>query len=245
MPSLGEWYHDATTATLFLRPNATTDLSEPFVATVDSTAVLVNISGTKENPVHRMAIQNLTLQDASYTYLDAHGMPSGGDWSLQHTAAITVSGSDGLVVGPAVHFDRLDGLGILLKGYNRNATIVDNEFGWLGGSCIALWGETSPMLNANGTKRLPESMKIGPDARSGNQPFGTTIAGNYMHDYGIWEKQSSAVFAALSHHTKVRHNVMLNAPRAHVNLNDGATRKPFWRCCQKHCTDELRDAYRC
>ena len=206
---------------LYLRPNVTTDLSQPFIATVASTATLINISGTKEKPVHHLAVQNLTLQDTSYTYLDAHGMPSGGDWSLQHTAAVTVTGSVELVVGPAVHFDRLDGLGVLLKGYNRNATIVGNEFGWLGGSCVALWGETSHLLNANGSKRLPQNMRMGPDARGGAQPVGTIIEGNFMHDYGVWEKQSSAVFLALSHHTTIRHNIMLNGPRAHINLNDG------------------------
>jgi hypothetical protein len=50
-------------------------------------------------------------------------------------------------------FERLDGLGVLLKGYHRNASLSNNDFAWLGATAMAGWGETSYNLNANGTKR--------------------------------------------------------------------------------------------
>ena len=148
------------------------------------------------------------------------GLPSGGDWALQHTGAITLRGSEFVSVS-SCNFERLDGIGVHVSGYNRNTSITDSTFSWLGSSAIALWGETSTALNANGSKVLPEGMRMGPDAREGLQPHHTLIAGNLVREYGLWEKQSSAVFQALSQHTTVQGNVFLNAPRAHINLNDG------------------------
>jgi len=46
------------------------------------TRVLFNVSGAMLAPVQDITIQGLTIRDARLTYLDAHGMPSGGDWGL-------------------------------------------------------------------------------------------------------------------------------------------------------------------
>ena len=139
------------------------------------------------------------------------GLPSGGDWSLQHSGAISVRGSEHVAVSSCT-FERLDGIGVHISGYNRNASITDSSFSWLGSSAIVLLGETSTALNANGSKTLPQGMRMGPDARSGLQPHHTLIAGNMVREYGLWEKQSSAVFQALSQYTTVQDNVFMNAP---------------------------------
>ena len=36
-------------------------------------------------------------------------------------------------------FERLDGNGIMLSGYNRKALIADSHFAWTGGTAIAAW----------------------------------------------------------------------------------------------------------
>ena len=53
--------------------------------------------------------------------------------------------------------------------YNRNATISNNEFAWVGATCVASWGYSSPCLDGNCTKRLPNGWREGPDARGGEQ----------------------------------------------------------------------------
>ena len=134
-------------------------------------------------PVTGVSLIGLEFRDAAPTYLEPHGMPSGGDWALQRTAAVFVQGTEGLLVS-SCKFVRLDGNGLMLSSYNRNASITKSEFAWTGTTAIALWGDTE------GQDGAPEGM--GWDGRAGNQPRGTLISQNLIHELGIWEKQSSA-----------------------------------------------------
>lgn len=60
----------------------------------------------------------------------------------------------------------------------------------------------------------------GHDATAGNQPRGTTLAGNLIGELGIWEKQSSFWFQAKSCLNTLLDNVIFNLPRAAINFND-------------------------
>ena len=40
-------------------------------------------------------------------------------------------------------FERLDGNGVMVSGYNRNTSILDSDFAFLGGNAIAAWGYTN------------------------------------------------------------------------------------------------------
>ena len=77
-----EWYFDVETQVLIYKPNttttaATTTTTVPQVPTGQFVAtnlkVLFNIVGTKDAPVHHVAIQDITLRDTAYTYMDPHG----------------------------------------------------------------------------------------------------------------------------------------------------------------------------
>eukprot|EP01097_Dermamoeba_algensis_P009260 TRINITY_DN6454_c0_g1_i1.p1 TRINITY_DN6454_c0_g1~~TRINITY_DN6454_c0_g1_i1.p1 ORF type:complete len:324 (-),score=60.71 TRINITY_DN6454_c0_g1_i1:53-1024(-) len=59
------------------------------------------------------------------------------------------------------------------------------------------------------------------DGTSGDQPRYTQIVGNYIHELGIHEKQSSAYFQAKTCHSFVFNNIIFNMPRAGININDG------------------------
>lgn len=41
---------------------------------------MYSFNGTSESPITNATIRGLTLRDTAYTFMDAHGMPSGGDW---------------------------------------------------------------------------------------------------------------------------------------------------------------------
>jgi len=69
-------------------------------------------------------------------------MPSGGDWALQRMGALFFEGTENTLVDSCI-FERLDGNGIMISGYNRNVTIQKNEFAWIGDTAIASWGYTS------------------------------------------------------------------------------------------------------
>lgn len=63
------------------------------------------------------------------------------------------------------------------------------QFSWLGESAIAQWGNTVG---------VPEAPGMGWDGTTGDQPRGTQILYNLVHELGIWEKQSSFYFQAKS-----------------------------------------------
>lgn len=230
LDSPGEWFYNATTRTLFYFPNATHeedggDVGHPappassgFVAT--SLQVLIKVSGSHQHPVRDLAFSGLTLRDAASTSFSPHGLPSGGDWALPRQAAISLTGTDGVRIAANL-FTHLDGNAIFAGGSHRRLAIESNEFAWLGGSAIALWGETSPCLNSNCTVALPKGVPMGPDGREGTQPMGTTVLGNLAREIGIWQKQSSFFFQAVSAMTTLRANVVFNGPRAALNFNDG------------------------
>jgi len=76
------------------------------------------------------------------TFLDPHGVPSGGDWALQRSAAVFVEGAEAFhAVG--CNFTHLDGNALMISGYNRDATIENSTFVSTGSSAIALWGYTN------------------------------------------------------------------------------------------------------
>ena len=166
--------------------------------------VLLNYSGTQAKPVTDVSIRGITLRDTAYTYLDPHGAPSGGDWAIQRTGAVTIEGTSGATIDSSL-FTRLDGLGVFISGFNRGLTIQNSTFEWLGGSAMASWGDTSYAMNANGSRTIP--WPRGPDARGGNQPIGTKILNNIVNDIGIWQKQSSFWFQATTAQSLVKGNV--------------------------------------
>ena len=109
-------------------------------------------------------------------------------------------------------FERLDGNGVMLSGYNRNVSILLNEFAWMGGSAMAAWGITD---------ELSDGGVHGYDGTGGNFPRFTMVMKNIVREVGIWEKQSSAWFQAKSAQNYIGYNIIFNLARAGINFNDG------------------------
>lgn len=210
----GEWFYNASTRMLYLFNNASAPAppaADGSIA-VASLKSLFNITGSLGAPVVDVGFTGIGFRDTALTYMDPHGIPSGGDWSLERSAVVFAEGTEGFSVRGCV-FERVDGNAVLISAYTRNASITDNEFAWTGATAIALWGNTH-----GGDARLPPGWGI--DGSQGDQPRGTLVSGNYAHDYGIWQKQSSFYTQFKTSESLIQHNVALNGPRAHVNFNE-------------------------
>ena len=90
-----------------------------------------------------ITIRGIGFRDAGVTYMNPHGMPSGGDWALQspqykEAGAVYLTGTEAVLITNCT-FKYLDGNGIFLAGYNRNVTITSSELTHIGDSPIALW----------------------------------------------------------------------------------------------------------
>eukprot|EP00054_Salpingoeca_dolichothecata_P029630 m.234239 g.234239 ORF g.234239 m.234239 type:complete len:949 (-) comp26517_c0_seq1:30-2876(-) len=198
-----EFYFDESSRTLSLIYNSTDSSSPPSEVVVPTLAQLFVVQGAQEFPVKNITFTGLTFTANRPTFLDPRGNPSGGDWALERMGAIFFEGTEHCLV-QANLFIRLDSNAVFLSGYNRFTTIDRNEFVWLGQSAIALWGKAD---NNDGT--------------NGDQPRLTTVSGNWVHEIGNIQKQSSFLFQAVSAQTTIRGNVAFNMPRAAVNVNDG------------------------
>ena len=142
---------------------------------------------------------------------DRHDQPSQGDWSLVHSAAVVATGTEGFTM-EACQITRADGQGLLLEGYHRDARILRNDFEWIGSHAMVSWGRTSSCLNANCSRRVPNGGD-GPDGRDGEQPIGTLVQGNTVHEAGLYERQGTMWNQALSAETRLEGNIFFNCDR--------------------------------
>eukprot|EP00039_Didymoeca_costata_P028093 m.19976 g.19976 ORF g.19976 m.19976 type:complete len:818 (+) comp6723_c0_seq1:67-2520(+) len=209
LDSPNEFYFSQEQKRLYLCFNGTGPPSGDFIATQLHT--LLRVTGNQEEPVEHVSLVNITFRDAAQTFMEPHGVPSSGDWALQRMAGVFLEGTQGTVIA-GCKFIRMDGNGVMLSGYNRNATIIGNTFQFIGDSAMAAWG-TMDDTSDNGTH--------GYDGTKGDFPRYTLVAHNIVSELGLWEKQSSAWFQARSMQTSLVNNIFFNGPRAGINFNDG------------------------
>lgn len=219
-----EFFYDAAAGKLYYFYNGTTGSPPPSTWTWETPLLqtLISIEGDSSLPVTGISIAGLTFTSAAPTYLSPHGTPSGGDWGLARIGAILLENTESITISNNL-FSRLDGNGVFISGYNRNATVFQNEFVWIGDSAIASWGYT-----------------VDVDATAGTQPWYNNITQNLCHEIGHFEKQSSCYFQATTALSWVEGNIFYNGPRAMVNFNDGLPpggsalyRNLVWNTCRE------------
>jgi hypothetical protein len=71
-----EWYYDYHKGLLYYAFNGTAPQNAQWVAT--RTKVLFNVSGTPAAPAKDIPISGIQIRDTALTWLDPHGLPSGG-----------------------------------------------------------------------------------------------------------------------------------------------------------------------
>jgi hypothetical protein len=113
---------------------------------------------------------------------------------------------------------RCDGNGLFLSNYNRNATILGNEFSFTGDNAMSSFGSTGRCLYQNCSIIL--DYNSGVDGRPGNQPRFTRVVGNLVREVGLWQKQSGAWSQHLTAATHLESNVLFNGPHSAVDFND-------------------------
>eukprot|EP00730_Choanoeca_flexa_P018055 TRINITY_DN8757_c0_g1_i1.p1 TRINITY_DN8757_c0_g1~~TRINITY_DN8757_c0_g1_i1.p1 ORF type:complete len:906 (+),score=246.00 TRINITY_DN8757_c0_g1_i1:1-2718(+) len=206
-----EYYFDEAKQLLYYFHNGTGSPDPDAEVVAPQLISLFNLTGDRFQPVSDVTIRGLTLTQARYTYMHPHGVPSGGDWALDRYAAVFLQGTSMTTVDQC-NFTRLDGNAVMVSGYNRNATISNSEFSWIGGNAMAGWGFTNE-TTGNGLE--------GMDGTDGNHPRYTNIVGNLAREVGHYEKQSSFWFQGKVAQTYLHGNVFFNGPRAGINFNDG------------------------
>jgi hypothetical protein len=203
LDSEDEWFYDEGTRELYLY-----NASGPPPASLSIVACnlkrLVVVNGTQSKPVAHVTLEGLTLRDTAITFMDPHGMPSGGDWGVHRGAAVFIQGAVNVTVANCTLI-RLDGNAVMLSGYSRNVSIERNSFISIGDSAMLAWGDTTG---------VPQTPGFGWDGTRGDQPRGTVVRQNFVMGVGVWNKQSSAWFQAKSGGNIIEENIFIEGPRA-------------------------------
>jgi hypothetical protein len=203
-----EFIHDVAGQRLLMIPNASdaspVDGSPPGELVVPVNSVLFLLYGAQEFPVANVSFDGITFTQTRPTFMDAHSVPSGGDWAIERSGAIMLEGTvDSAIL--RCNFTRLDGNAVLVQNFNRFASVAESEFSWLGGSAVVSWGWAQ---DYDGT---------GNPTGRGQHPRYTSVAGNIVREIGLIQKQSSGYTQFLTALANVSNNVMYNMPRAAVN----------------------------
>ena len=112
-----------------------------------------------------------------------------------------------MLVGSCI-FERLDGNGIIISGYNYDVTE----------KLICMdWGHCDCLEGIHKWYQCARNEMVGTD---GNQLRFNRILNNFVHELGIWEKQSSFYFQAKSCQNILNGNVFFSGPYTGINFND-------------------------
>ena len=199
LDSPNEWYFDDLDNKLYFYPND----SVPDFGIGTVLDRVIGIQGSMDDPVRNVVLTNLSFAHTATTFLKPYEVPSGGDWAIHRDGAVFVEGVNGFLLQNC-RFDAPGGNGLFLSNYVRNAIIEGNEFVYTGDSAILSIGSADLV-----------------DGTNGNQPRGTKLIGNLMHEIGVFCKQSSAYCQSKTSETHIEGNVLFNGPRAGINFNDG------------------------
>lgn len=181
-----------------------------------------------------MILPKLSLTNTSLTFLLCYSPPSsllpislslstlGGDWGIRRAGLLHFEGTERVNVSGST-FYRTDANSIMISGYNRNATVADCEFAYIGMSAVVTYGRCKQ-----------------DDCTGGQQPWGTVLAYNKIHEIGAYQLQSSFWFISKAALTRSEGNVIFNIPRAAINFNDAmagaghnVTLQSIWNTCRQ------------
>ena len=200
----GEWYFNEDTRDLTVAFNGSAaEGNETLVAA--QLYELVRVTGTVAAPVSGVTLIGVNFAHTLTDWLLPWTVPSGGDWSFHDGGMVRLSGTVGATIQGCT-FSAPGGNGLMISGYNRATTLRENEFVLTGSNAIVSAGLGGGSL----------------DASAPDFPEGTLVDSNVGREIGVYVKQVGFFYAGVSANYTLRNNVVYNAARAAVNINDGA-----------------------
>ena len=110
-----EFFFDTQASKVYFYHNASNNAPPPADAEYVAPQLksLFNVtSKSRWNPVKNVTIRGLKLTAARYTYMEPHGVPSGGDWALDRIGSVFLENTEDVTID-SNFFTRLDGNGVV------------------------------------------------------------------------------------------------------------------------------------
>jgi hypothetical protein len=211
----GEWYVDVDSRKIYYVPLAIQrGRIHEWNFVVTQISEIVSISGGRaprsiQGPVSNVVLQGITFAHSTTTFLaERYTVPSAGDWSVLPKGAVTLNRAINVTINGCTWL-QVNGNGVALHGMVHDTTISGGDFLKIGDSGIVLVG------------RLTKSRPYGESGAVATVPTNITIAQCHFGQTGVYGKQTSALFVALSKRIHFIDNVLYDGPRAGININDG------------------------
>jgi hypothetical protein len=222
LDTVGEWYFNKTTKTLFYYPEKSEDLNTAIIE-VPQIASLIEIRGTETNPVCNIFIDSVELTQTLRTFMENKEQLLRSDWTTCRGAAVFMEGAESCRVS-GCYFNTTGGNAVYFSNFNRNNEVSGCHFAFSGASAVSFVGDPhavrSPSFEYNEFVRY-DSLDLIPGPKTNNFPGECLVFNNLIHNSGNVEKQSAGVQISMSQEITVSHNTIYDVPRAGININDG------------------------
>jgi hypothetical protein len=220
LDSPGEWYLDRREGRLYYMPTAGMDLKNAVVEAALRPRV-VQIQGTRDNPVKNITLRGLRIAEAASTYFEPYSPAGMGDYTIQIGGAVFIEGAEDITVDRC-SLEGNSGNAFFVNRYARRVRLTNSRLADIGESGICFIGRNiyRPDLHSqcpicgfdNWWGWDPETDEIPMDCEARN---------NLVHDVGVFAKQCAGVFIANAERIGIIHNHIFDTPRAGINVNDG------------------------
>eukprot|EP01052_Picozoa_sp_SAG31_P004019 SAG31_NODE_161_length_21899_cov_16.832844_19_plen_894_part_00 len=206
LDSPGEWYVDKHTRRIYYWPvNPSTRGTELVVSQLQT---VLRVAGEQKTPAHDISVAGIVFAHTTTMYVaERYAVPSAGDWSVLSRGAVELDGVRNIFLRGCT-WAQVGGNALSLAGAVHDSIVADGDFLKTGDSGIVSVGRLPTESPYDGTS---------PDAEF---PFNVTVERCHFGVTGVFGKQTSALFIAVSKRIHFIDNVLYDGPRAGVNINE-------------------------
>lgn len=217
-----EWYFDKEKKKLYLWAGSEVNLNGA-TAEVSILKHLIEVNGTRENPVTNVHIEGIRFEHAMRTFMEDYHQLLRSDWTIYRGGAIFFNGTESCSINDC-EFTNLGGNVIFVNGYNRSTEIIGNHIHHCGASAISFVGDStsvrSPSYQYSEIVPFSEMDTIqGPI--NDLYPKECMVENNLIHKIGRIEKQVAGVQISMSMKIHIKNNSIYDVPRAGINISEG------------------------
>jgi len=218
----GEWFHNATTNTLYFKPESGMDLSKSRVEVVEL-AHLIEFRGTLDKPVRFIGFQGLTFRHTARTFMQTREPLLRSDWAIYRGGAVTLTGTEDVQILDC-EFDQPGGNAVFVNHYNRRALIKGCHIHDAGASGVCFVGDPAAVrdpLFEYGQGQDLKKIDRTPGPKTENYPADSAVEDCLIQGIGRVERQPAGVQISMSRRIAVRDTTIHDCARAGINVSEG------------------------
>lgn len=236
----GEWFHNATTSTLYYKPDAATlarsgDHRLATVATniadrLDSARVevvrlrhLVEFQGSENAPVRFVTVQGFMVRHTARTFMECKEPLLRSDWAIYRGGAFVLTGTEDVSLLDC-EFDQVGGNAVFVNNYNRRVLVRGCHIHDTGASGVCFVGDPNAVrdpLFEYGQKNDLATIDRTPGPKTNNYPAQSSVEDCLIHGIGRVERQPAGVQISMAQSITVRDCSIYDCARAGINIGDG------------------------